>query len=551
MSAPDNRAAIRRCLLAQPLFAELDDADLQALADIAFLQDLPAGRVVWDQGSQGDRYCVVVRGRLRVTRLGEDGALGDVAELRPGDAIGETSLLLGDVHDTGVSTVTPARLLIVTRADFVALLSRRPSLLRALRPREDVCQALEAPRYPWQESDERVVLVRRRHAWRLSRRLALPALLLAALLPLAYLFPHAWPALAATGLLSSAWCAWVWLDWRNDALILTTRRLVRVEKRLLFYERQQQAPLDKIQDLTVLRSGIAAALFGYGHVTVQTAGATGQLAFSHTPRPNHVKEAVFAESTRFRALQRAGRRQALEQELRRQLGLTVESPAAPEPSPQGIAVQPEGALDAAALYLTEMIQKGFPRLRQQDGDVIVWRKHWLILLGDLAWPAIVGAAFAALPFATGLEVPLPAQAAMAAVLLAWAWWQWENWRNDVYVLTPDRIMDVERVPLRLRTERREGSLGNIQNVTFVMPGILANLLNYGDVTIETAGQSGNFTFRSVWDPGEVQADIFRYVEAARQRQQQADESEQRQGLADLLATYDRLRAELGGKPAAT
>lgn len=547
MGDPANRAAVRRLLSAQPLFADLPADDLAALAAITYIEQSPRGRRLWEQGSPGERYYVVVNGELVATRLDADGAEQEVDRLRPGDGLGESSLLLGDAHDASVITAEASRLLVLPREDFVALLDSRPDMRRHLRPREDVCAALEAPRFPWQEADERLVLTRRHHSWALWRDVFLPLALLVAALPLVYFRRDWWPVLAVAGPLCLLWSLWVWLDWRNDTLVLTTRRLVRLERHLLFYERQQQAPLDKVQDIAVVRSGLAAALFGFGRVTVQTAGATGQLSFPLCPRPDGVKDEVFAQVERYRAFQRSQRRQRMETELRRQMGLTTEVPA-PEPPAPPTAFSPQGPIDNAAAYLTKLIQQGFPRLRQQEGEIVIWRKHWLVLLGDLALPALVAAAGAAVPIVLDLDVPLPAVAAASLVLLLWAWWQWENWRNDVYVLTPDRIIDVERIPLRLRSERREGSLGNIQNVTYVIPDLFANLLNLGHVTIETAGQTGNFTFSSVYDPDGVQADIFRYVEAAREKAQHAEDTEQQRALADLLAAYERLRQELENKP---
>ena len=548
------RNVIARCLRSQPLFAALTPTELAVVAAIAFVQDVPAGRQVWAQGSLGDRYLLVLRGQLEAKRVdcqAEENPQYDfprkedtLARIDAGASLGETSLMLGDPHDATVTASIASRLLVVPRPELLGLLRQRPKLAQSLRPREDICQALEAPRFPWQGGDERVALYLRRHPWLLWRRLAWPLLVLAALVPVARhlrLIPPLW---ILSGVLILLWALWLWLEWRNDCLVVTTRRLAHMEKRLLFYERQQQAPLDKVQDVSVVRSGPLAAIFGFGHLTVQTAGATGQITFAHTPRPEAVKEALFAEVNRYRALQRACRRQSLEADLRRQLGLTSPPEADASERPTEPALRPEGPADAVALRLTELIRGSFPRLRQQQGEVIMWRKHWLVLLRDLGWPLLLGAAFAALPLATRIAFPWPAAAAMAAIVLLWLWWQWENWRNDVYILTPDRIVDIERVPLRLHSTRREGSLLNIQNVTYVIPGLLAGLLNCGDVVIETAGQVGNFTFETVYDPSSVQADIFRYVEAFRGRQQQTGDAEQRQALADLLATYERLRAEM-------
>ena len=102
-------------------------------------------------------------------------------------------------------------------------------------------------------------------------------------------------------------------------------------------------------------------------------------------------------------------------------------------------------------------------------------------------------------------------------LFPWWLWQFDDWQNDTYQVTATRIIDVERLPLYLREDRREASLGVIQNIKLEIPGFLAKLLNYGSVTVETAGV-GAFTFDRVRDPRGVQAEIFRRVEAFQSRQ---------------------------------
>lgn len=531
-----------------PLFAALAPEDMEALSAIAVLEEVPPGRRLWRQGEPGNRLVIVLRGQLEATRINAEGAIETLGRIAPGDSIGESSLLLGDSHDATVTALTPVRLLSLPREAFQGLTRSRPSLAQSIRPREDVCLALEAPRFRWQEPGERVTLQQRRHPWVFWRSLVGPFLFAALVPPTLQVLSLGVEYLVSATVVAVAWVTWLWLEWRNDSLVLTTRRIVRVERQLPFYERQEGAYLDKVQDVSVERRGLAAAILGFGHVTVQTAGATGQIAFSHTPRPDAVKEAVFRGVSRFASLQRAARRQSMESQLRQQLGYA--SPAAEaegvcEP-PASNLPDPESRLDELALRLTHLINNGFPSLRSQDGEVILWRKHWGVLLRGLLWPGVVAAAIAGLPLLVSVDLPRPAYLAVAGLLLLWAVWQGENWRNDVYVLTPDRVIDIKRLPLRLRTSQREGHLLNIQNVTYEVPGPLASLLNYGHVTIETAGQVGNFTFESVFDPAEVQADIFRYTEACRTQWEQRQPSTQSEALADILAAYERLRNETGG-----
>ena len=51
-------------------------------------------------------------------------------------------------------------------------------------------------------------------------------------------------------------------------------------------------------------------------------------------------------------------------------------------------------------------------------------------------------------------------------------------------------------------QRREASLGMIQNVHFEVPHVIAGLLGYGNVVVQTAG-AGEFTFTGVPNPGAV------------------------------------------------
>ena len=101
------------------------------------------------------------------------------------------------------------------------------------------------------------------------------------------------------------------------------------------------------------------------------------------------------------------------------------------------------------------------------------------------------------PMATGPNPALHFQgylnSILTLVMMGWFWWEATDWSNDLYIVTRDRIIDVEKHPLKLSEERREASLGMIQNVSLRMPSIFANLFQYGDVLVQTAG-AGEFTF---------------------------------------------------------
>jgi len=89
-------------------------------------------------------------------------------------------------------------------------------------------------------------------------------------------------------------------------------------------------------------------------------------------------------------------------------------------------------------------------------------------------------------------------------------------------------------------ERREANLGVVQNINSERPSFLARILNFGSVTIETAGIEP-FTFDYVKDPGGVQAEIFRRTEAFRARQREQEADRRRSELLDWFSVYDQIR----------
>lgn len=528
-----------------PLFGLLWEAELQRLARCGELLELRPGAALWEQGEKGDFLALVLRGRLVVERIDHDGALQVLQELGPGAAVGETSLFLGAEHDTTIRAATMCRLFLLRREPFWRLVESGAVRASALRVRTDIVRSLRS-RLPWLAQGEQVILRRHAHVWAVMRRLPLPigvAILgLVACVWLKQLVPGL--VLSAAGLL---WSLWRLAEWGAEELILTDCRLVWSRRLLPFWQLQMQAPLDKIQDIVVFRSGLCASVFGYGDLQVQTAGAAGQLVMRCVPQPERVKEEIFAQVKDYLARQRALRRRALEGELRRQLGLAGaeadgHAGQPPEQPPAPAAAEGQPLLDRIGRLATERLRGWFPSLWERRDNALVLRKHWIVLAKAIALPAslltslcavrgvVWPAALPEWPFWVG-----------ATVLCGWLWWHWENWRNDLYVLTSERLCEVQLSPLGLRLEQREASLDNVQNVSIVVPGLLANLLNCGHVRIETAGQVGNLTFEWVLCPAAVQAEIFRCMQAKRERELRETQAQQQAELVDLLAAYERVR----------
>ncbi len=69
-------------------------------------------------------------------------------------------------------------------------------------------------------------------------------------------------------------------------------------------------------------------------------------------------------------------------------------------------------------------------------------------------------------------------------------------------MTNERIVDIDFVNL-LHKDIAETQLERVQDISYNTKGILATMFNFGDVTIQTAGEVPNFIFERVPKPSEV------------------------------------------------
>lgn len=113
-----------------PLFAELDDNTLLAIAEIASEVEVPAGQVMIRPYDPGLGMFVVEEGRV-VVELSH----GREVELGPGEFFGELALLIPEgVRAARVRAETDVRCLAIGRDDFAGLLDTEPSIAVAMLP---------------------------------------------------------------------------------------------------------------------------------------------------------------------------------------------------------------------------------------------------------------------------------------------------------------------------------------------------------------------------------------------------------------------------------
>jgi len=104
------------------------------------------------------------------------------------------------------------------------------------------------------------------------------------------------------------------------------------------------------------------------------------------------------------------------------------------------------------------------------------------------------------------EVPLKYQAwgilFWYMITLAFCLEQFLSWYFDVYIITDERVIDIEFNNL-LDKKFAETKISMIQDVSSRVAGISQTMFNYGDVRIQTAAEIPELCFEKVPNPDKV------------------------------------------------
>ena len=115
-----------------PLFAGVDEAGIQRIADLTVEKALSADDVLFEQGSRGGNLFIVARGAVAVfVEDGDEPVLVDI--LGSGDVLGEMELLSGEPRSATVRALTTCVVGEIDRAGFEALMAEVPAVAERVR----------------------------------------------------------------------------------------------------------------------------------------------------------------------------------------------------------------------------------------------------------------------------------------------------------------------------------------------------------------------------------------------------------------------------------
>lgn len=167
-------------------------------------------------------------------------------------------------------------------------------------------------------------------------------------------------------------------------------------------------------------------------------------------------------------------------------------------------------------------------IRQKSYEKIIYtlRRHWftflpkillflLLLLAPLALYYLINSLFPTLLSEERLYslAILAASAYYLSVYLLFLS-QFIDYYLDIWIVTNDRIVDIEQFGLFSRTIS-ELDLFRIQDVTTDVHGVFPTLLGYGNVSVKTASQNIDIVFYNVPDPNRIRHELLKLADADR------------------------------------
>lgn len=535
------------------LFRGLSTLELERVASQFTLQAYKPGQRIFSEGDAGDAFYIILGGRVISSHATENGE-EIVGRLETGDFFGEEALLYERPRSTSATAEGNVELLSLDYAHFEQLLAVFPQIKPNLALTTESRQLSRTTQFDWVNPDEIIYQIRRKHQAYLGLSLVGPFLFGLASLIVILVVSGEWAiqwvwAIGAgiSGLLffiALAWGIWQWIDWGNDYYIVTNQRVVWIEQVVWLYDSRDEVPLSTVQSLDVTTSFLGRQL-GFGNIIIRT--YTGELVLRYVGEPYQLASVIEEYWRRVQRRSVQAESERLNTAIQEKMGLaqaaeparTSAIPALPS------LIRVPKVVKKQSFY--EQYFANFLKMRFEEGNTITYRKYWPVLLGKTWMPsaAILGVFVILIVLLSAdyfwnfrllspaLFVPLLAFV-IVFFLIPWWFYNYLDWRNDIYQVTDQYILDIERKPFGTEV-KKSAPLGNILSLEHERLGVLGYLLNYGNVVINI-GET-KFLFFGIHDPARAQQDVFNRMYEFRRKKELQQAQQERKLIIEAIGVY--------------
>lgn len=533
---PADRASIVNLLKRIHLFRNVEDARLEIAADLMEEEELRAGQTIFAQGAAADYFYIIESGAVQLSRAeGPSHAPLSLGLLEEDDYFGQEMLDVNLARQVTAEAVTDVVLLRVLATDFNRMIEHIPSLGPELQMVLDSYKLMLRTGFSWREDEEAVLFIARRHIFFLFRAILAPLALGAVTIPLLAYFVLRFPMVTTMTILVLftlafvSWFVWNYIDWTNDYYVVTSRRVLYQERVVLLYDSRLESPLPAIQSTTINTTQLGRWL-GYGNVAIRT--FYGTLLFRDIPYPEQVMAFVQQQQLRAQFSQRKMDIRSIGEFLDKRIRSGPQRPSIP-----GARVPPP-----PPDFFREFISTLF-HLRMQNGKTIIYRTHWFVLLKKIGIPTLILAGLAVFFILSLLDrfAILSIQATCGLLFLSggivslWWFYQYMDWHNDLYLITADQVVDVNKKPLG-QEERQAAPIKNILSIEYKRVGMIGLFLNFGTVYIRIGDRQ--LTFDEVYKPSDVQRELFHRLAEVIAEEKKSQAEAERLRLGDWFATFN-------------
>lgn len=115
-----------------PIFADLDDTELDKIAKLGSRKKYKKGNIIVLEQEMGAALFVIITGKVKVVRTDEEGREVILSIFGPGEFFGEMSLLDGLARSATVVATSKAELFMIHRREFLDLLNEFPAVAISL-----------------------------------------------------------------------------------------------------------------------------------------------------------------------------------------------------------------------------------------------------------------------------------------------------------------------------------------------------------------------------------------------------------------------------------
>lgn len=111
-----------------PIFSELTDAELEKITKVAVQQVFRKDNMVLIEEEIGSTMFIILDGRVKISRISDEGREVILSILSEGDFFGEMSILDGQTRSANVVTLEDSEIMVIRREDFLQMLHDYPQI---------------------------------------------------------------------------------------------------------------------------------------------------------------------------------------------------------------------------------------------------------------------------------------------------------------------------------------------------------------------------------------------------------------------------------------